>query len=92
MAGLTWAFAFMIAAETRHPSVELGAFLAVFFVSLSAGVDTSAMDEHDVVLRERGGEPILYSAATADALMEWFTENREALEKRAAADEDRDPL
>lgn len=67
--GLTWAFAFMIAAETLHLSVELGAFvagvilaqvphteelrrrthplvdffLAVFFVTLGAGIDTSAM-------------------------------------------------
>ena len=67
--GLTWAFAFMLAAETLHLSVELGAFiagvilaqvphseelrrrthplvdffLAVFFVTLGAGIRTDAM-------------------------------------------------
>jgi Kef-type K+ transport system membrane component KefB len=67
--GLTWAFAFILAAEFLHLSVELGAFiagvimaqlphteelrrrthplvdffLAVFFVSLGAGMDTGSM-------------------------------------------------
>lgn len=68
IASLTWAFAFIVAAETIHVSIELGAFvagvslaqlpynddlrrrihplvdffLAVFFVSLGAGMDLSA--------------------------------------------------
>lgn len=67
--GLTWAFAFILAAEALHLSVELGAFvagvilaqlphtdelrrrthplvdffLAVFFVSLGASIDTASM-------------------------------------------------
>lgn len=71
IAGLTWAFGFILAAEALHLSVELGAFiagvilaqlpntdelrrrthplvdffLAVFFVSLGARIETAAMAE-----------------------------------------------
>lgn len=39
-------------------------------------------DEADAAwVRERGGTPVLYSEATADALLEWFEEERPALEE-----------
>ena len=36
-------------------------------------------------VRERGGEPIVYSEATADGLVEWFLEQREELERSLRA-------
>jgi CPA2 family monovalent cation:H+ antiporter-2 len=36
-------------------------------------------------VKERGGEPILYSAATADGLMEWYDERAEELDRDAVA-------
>lgn len=36
-------------------------------------------------IRERGGEPVLYSEATAEGLIEWFLEQREELDRDAAA-------
>lgn len=43
-------------------------------------------EEEDAAwVRSRGGEPVLYSEATADGLMEWFTEERDELERSLAA-------
>lgn len=36
-------------------------------------------------VRERGGQPVLYSEATADGLVEWFLEEREDLDRSARA-------
>jgi len=40
---------------------------------------------HAEWVRQRGGQPILYSEATADGLVEWFLEEREDLDRSAKA-------
>ncbi len=57
-------------------------------LSLAAGVPVlvRVFDAHDAAwVRERGGEPVLYSEAAADGLMEWWDGAREALEAERAA-------